>query len=214
MSDGNETISDSELSGKIPQNIAFGTSTWTYPGWKGSVYKLEYETDKAFRRDSLREYAQFPLFRTVGIDSTFYQPASLELLKSYSSQVPSEFKWVSKVWERLTIPEFPRHKRYGSLAGQRNQDFLSSEIFLKALAPLQEPAVINHLGPVVLQFPFIKQSSMGFDEFGDCLSRLLSSLSNSPFSCAVEIRNPDYLVTEYFKLLNTYNAAHCFNHWQ
>jgi len=58
--------------------IRFGTSTWTYEGWQGKVYKREYKKT-TFTRECLGEYCQFlyngePLFRTVGNDSTFYRP--------------------------------------------------------------------------------------------------------------------------------------------
>ena len=58
--------------------VRFGTSTWTYEGWQGQVYKKTYAAN-SFTRDCLAEYGQYlyngqPLFRTVGNDSTFYRP--------------------------------------------------------------------------------------------------------------------------------------------
>lgn len=53
--------------------IRFGTSTWTYEGWQGQVYKRDYKKT-TFARECLGEYCQYlyngePLFRTVGNDS-------------------------------------------------------------------------------------------------------------------------------------------------
>ena len=58
--------------------VRLGTSTWTYEGWQGQVYRRQY-AKTSFARDCLGEYCQYlyqgePLFRTVGNDSTFYRP--------------------------------------------------------------------------------------------------------------------------------------------
>ena len=60
--------------------IRFGTSTWAYEGWQGLVYRKAYPKGR-FKKDSLAEYTHFeykgaPLFRTVGLDATFYRPAT------------------------------------------------------------------------------------------------------------------------------------------
>ena len=55
----------------IPDHIHFGTSTWTYPGWYGQVYQERYPERGGAGR-MLAEYARFPLFTTVGIDSMRY----------------------------------------------------------------------------------------------------------------------------------------------
>ena len=36
----------------------------------------------------LEEYAAFPLFRTVGIDSSFYAPPTEEILAAYAEHLP------------------------------------------------------------------------------------------------------------------------------
>src|SRR5688572_24691996 len=38
--------------------LRFGTSTWTYEGWKGDVYKREYRKGR-FKQDCLAEYATY-----------------------------------------------------------------------------------------------------------------------------------------------------------
>ena len=54
----------------------------------------------------LEEYAAFPLFRTVGIDSTFYAPPTEETLRGWARHLPPGFPCVSKVWDRITIHTF------------------------------------------------------------------------------------------------------------
>src|SRR5947199_349877 len=61
-----------ELGRRVPAAIKFGTSTWTYDGWAGDVYHRSYRGAQPARR--LEEYARYPLFRTVGIDSAYYEP--------------------------------------------------------------------------------------------------------------------------------------------
>ena len=75
--------------------IRFGTSTWTYEGWQGQVYKKQYAKSK-FAQGCLGEYCQYqcnnePLFRTVGNDSTFYRPPTANQLRCYLNQHPKGF---------------------------------------------------------------------------------------------------------------------------
>ena len=88
--------------------VRFGTSTWTYEGWQGQVYKRQYARS-TFTRECLGEYCQYqyegePLFRTVGNDSTFYRPPTANQLRHYLTQIPEDFQMCFKVWEEITIP--------------------------------------------------------------------------------------------------------------
>ena len=64
--------------------MRFGASSWNYPGWRGLVYHRDYPGRGAPAR-MLEEYAAFPLFRTVGIDSSFYAPPTEEVLRAMPS---------------------------------------------------------------------------------------------------------------------------------
>src|SRR5262249_22959929 len=97
--------------------IRFGTSTWTYEGWQGQVYKRVYSKTR-FAQECLGEYCQYvyegePLFRTVCNDSTFYRPPTVSQLARFLNQIPEDFEMCFKVWEEITIPSFARHVRYG-----------------------------------------------------------------------------------------------------
>jgi len=112
--------------------IRFGTSTWTYEGWQGQVYKREY-AKSTFTRECLGEYCQYqyqgePLFRTVGNDSTFYRPPTANQLRRYLSQIPEDFQMCFKVWEEITIPTYAKQARYGPRAGQPNPCFLDVRV--------------------------------------------------------------------------------------
>src|SRR5207244_8289197 len=101
-----------------PPNIRLRSSTWTYDGWAGEVYHRAYRGAQPARR--LEEYARYPLFRTVGIDSAFYDPPTEEVLAAYARALPPGFPCVSKVWDRITARRFNQDARWGNLVGQRN----------------------------------------------------------------------------------------------
>ena len=116
--------------------VRFGTSTWTYEGWQGQVYKRTY-AKSSFARECLGEFCQYlykgqPLFRTVGNDATFYRPPTANQLKRYLSQIPEDFEMCCKVWEEITIPKYANHLRYGIRAGQENPNFLNAKAFVQA----------------------------------------------------------------------------------
>jgi uncharacterized protein YecE (DUF72 family) len=198
---------------KLPSNVYLGTSTWAFPGWKGIVYKRAYKNQKDFTANSLGEYATVPYFRTVCVDSFFYTPPKPETLSHYASMVPDSFRWVSKVWERITIATYPKHPRYGALAGQRNPDFLNVSLLEDGvLSAYRDPGVMARTGPLVFQFAPFSQRMMPYGEFLDRLATFLRALPTE-FQYGVEVRNPELLTKEYFLALNESRIAHCFNHW-
>ena len=203
----------SEKAARLPKNIFLGTSTWAFPGWKGLVYKRAYKSQKEFTANSLGEYATIPWFRTVCVDSFFYTPPKPETLAHYASLVPEDFRWVSKVWERITIATYPKHPRYGAFAGQPNPDFLNARLLEDTvLSAYRDPEVMRRTGPLVFQFAPFSERSMRYDDFLDRLAKFLRDLPKD-FQFAVEVRNPELLSNRYFAALNEAKVAHCFNHW-
>lgn len=194
--------------------ILFGTSTWTYEGWKGQVYQQRY-AKTAFTRECLGEYCQYlyngePIFRTVGNDSTFYRPPTTNQLRHYLKQIPEDFEMCFKVWEDLTIPRYPKHARYGLKAGKPNPRFLDATLFSElVLAPYREACFAPHLGPFIFEF---QRHGLTADEFCSRLDRFFDQLSNE-FRYAVEIRNPSLLGSNYREVLANHGVAHVYNHW-
>lgn len=205
---------DNEIAQRLPSNIRFGTSSWKYEGWRGAVYRKDYRSKRAFEQDSLQEYASFDWSRTVGVDSTYYRPASSAQLEKMASQVQSDFRWVSKVWDRISVHRYGRAKRYGERAGKENPDFLNPDIFIDSvLPPYRTPQVRQHTGPFVFQFsPFYGPGPATCEAFLDKLERFLGALPTD-FRYAVEIRTRELLTPRYFHILNDHGAVHCFNHW-
>lgn len=206
-------LNDDTIAARLPPNIMFGTSSWNYPGWRGSIYRKAYSSEKAFKETSLEEYSAHPLFRTVGIDSFFYGPPRETTILKYASQVPAGFKWVSKVWEEITIPKYSRHPRYGTKAGDVNPHFLNPNIFKdKILGVIEKTQTAEHFGPFVFQFQKMDVRANAKESFLQKLDVFLDALPSS-FQYAVEVRNKELLSAEYFQVLNKNSATHCFNHW-
>ena len=195
--------------------IRFGTSTWTYEGWQGQVYKKQY-AKSAFARECLGEYCQYQynnelLFRTVGNDSTFYRPPTTNQLLRYLNQIPENFEMCCKVWEEITIPRFASHVRYGVKAGQPNPRFLDVKLFNEmVLTPYREAKFEPHAGPFLFEF---QRHDLSTGEFYSRLDGFFGQLPKD-FSYAVEIRNAGLLVgPDYQKVLEAHGVAHVYNHW-
>lgn len=211
MTDPTDPTGLAALAQALPPDIHFGTSSWTYPGWKGLVYQRDYPKTGATAR-MLEEYARYPLFTTVGIDSTFYNPASPATLQSYAKALPPGFRCVSKVWDRVTVHTFPK-QRYKTGGGEENPDFLNPEVFRQnVLDPCLEHFA-DHLGPFVFEFQTIGRAA-GFtaQSFADRLDAFFTKLPREAMY-AVELRNQEFLTPPYFAVLREHNVAHVFNSW-
>src|SRR5438034_640436 len=152
----------------------------------GEVYHRTYRSAQPARR--LEEYVRYPLFRTVGIDSAFYEPPSEEVLTAYARALPPGFPCVSKVWDRITARRFTQDPRWGNLAGQRNPDFLNADLFKEAVLGPYARAFSDHAGAFVFEF----QAMRGHDlpeaaRWAEELDGFLRRLPRD-FRYAVELR--------------------------
>lgn len=194
--------------------IRFGTSTWTYEGWQGQVYKREYLKSK-FAQECLGEYCQYqynnePLFRTVGNDSTFYRPPTANQLRRYLNQIPEDFEMCFKVWEEITIPSYAKQPRYGARAGKQNPRFLDAKLFNElVLTPYREAQFEPHTGPFLFEF---QRHGMSAGEFCTRLDGFFGQLPKD-FRYAVETRNAGLLGPLYHEVLAQHGVAHVYNHW-
>ncbi|WP_425320663.1 DUF72 domain-containing protein [Pandoraea apista] len=83
------------LGHRLPGNIRLGTSSWSFPGWKGIVWDDDY-SDTKLSRQGLTAYASHPVLRCVGIDRSFYKPMSIVEYQKYAQQVPDDFRFLVK----------------------------------------------------------------------------------------------------------------------
>lgn len=199
------------LQSALPASVHFGTSSWNYPGWQGLIYHKKYPKTGASGK-MLAEYARWPLFSTVGIDSSFYNPLSEKTLTEYATALPPGFRCVSKVWDRITVHTHSK-MRDKAHAGQPNPDFLNPELFVEAVLDPCLRHFSDHLGPFVFEFQALTGKSKPAPQaFADRLDQFFSALPRTaPY--AVELRNEEYLTPAYFAVLREHSVAHCFNSW-
>jgi uncharacterized protein YecE (DUF72 family) len=195
----------------VPPLVRFGASSWNYPGWRGLVYHETYKGRGASTR-MLEEYARFPLFRTVGIDASFYAAPTPELLHGWAERLPPGFPGVSKVWQQLTVHTWTSAQNPAK-AGKENPDFLNADLFLESVAAPCIAHFADHLGPLIFEFQQIPRSTgVGPQQFADGLDRFFARLPRE-LRYAVEVRNEEFLTPAYFAVLREHDVGHVFNSW-
>ncbi len=199
------------LGDAVPALLRFGTSSWNYPGWRGLVYRQAYKGKGASTR-MLEEYARFPLFRTVGIDASFYAAPTPEVLRGWGERLPAGFPCVSKVWQQLTVHTWTRAQDPNK-AGMPNPDFLNPALFIESIG---EPCIAHfsdNLGPLVFEVQQIPRTSgLGPREFADRLDAFFGRLPRE-LAYAVEVRNEEFLTPAYFAVLREHDVAHVLSSW-
>src|SRR5262245_22069001 len=198
------------------RGVHFGTSSWKYEGWLGTIYTPErYVTRRKFSRkkfeaECLREYAA--TFPVVGGDFSFYRFPTPEDWATTFGGAPPSLSFGLKVPEYISVARWPGHARYGARAGKANEYFLDPRMFDVEFSKLLEP----YRGQVaVMIFEFGHFAKSEFATPADFFARLEAFLKalRGGWRFAIEIRNPEYLTSEYFSLLAQQDVAHCFNAW-
>ena len=198
-----------ELGRRLPPEVRLGTSSWSFPGWgRGLVYDRE-PTAPTLARTGLPAYAAHPLFRTVGLDRTFYAPMPSAAFAALAAQVPPAFRFLVKALETSTLAVFPRHARYGAQAGKPNPRFLDPRA---VSAECLQPAIDGlgaALGPVVFQLPPQPPAALGGPaRFAMRLRAFLRELPPGP-AYAVELRNRELLGPDVARALADSGAVPC-----
>lgn len=197
------------LAGRLPPSIRLGTTSWSYPGWAGTVYGTN-ASEKDLSRYGLTAYSKHPLLRTVEIDRTYYEPLSATALRSYADQVPDDFRFVVKAHEDCVTFKFPSHARYGKKGGASNPHYLDAAYAEDiVVAPFRE-GLGAKAGIVLFQFPphEVDEPAAFAEQLHDFLVQLPKNVLY-----AVEIRNAELLVPAYSAALEDAGAVHCHNAW-
>jgi uncharacterized protein YecE (DUF72 family) len=197
------------LAAALPVQVRLGTMSWSYPGWRGSVYAPETNV-KHLAKGGLRAYACHPLLTAVELDRTYYEPLPSEALRAYAEQVPDSFRFVVKAHEASVLQRFPLLPRYGKRRGEQNPLYLdpvyaAENVVLPALAGLGEK-----LGVLVFQFP--PEDAGGSGAFARRLGEFLQRLP-AGVVYAVELRNRALFGVEYAAALVAAGGVHCHNVW-
>jgi uncharacterized protein YecE (DUF72 family) len=198
------------------QGVYFGTSSWKYEGWLGSVYSADrYQTrgklSKAkFEEGCLAEYVE--TFPTVCGDLTFYQFPTEQYWAKLFNATPKHFVFAFKVPEDITVETWPKHARYGRRAGIANENFLNAQALAQFFTSRLKPYG-KQVGPLIFEFGTFNKKT--FPTPADFLTKLDTFLALLPegFRFAIEIRNEDYLTPDYLAALASHNVAHALNAW-
>lgn len=200
-----------EIANALPRNLHLGTSSWSYPGWKGIVWDRKY-SDSKLSRYGLPAYSQHPLFRCVGIDRGFYKPLSIAEFATYAAQVPDDFRFVVKapslVTDSLLRDEEGRGRRI-------NPNFHDPDI---AVRDFIEPALEGlggKLGALVFQisplpYAWLQDISVVIERLRVLLKSIPDLNNIAPASVvAVEVRDPQWLTREFVDVLREARATYC-----
>ena len=198
------------IAARLPAGVHFGTSSWSFPGWRGIVYSREAST-AALARDGLREYAAHPLLTTVGVDRSYYAPVPEEDLVRYAAQLPTGFLACFKAPSSVTSSvTFDPGARTRSIP---NPTFMSAERLVEELIEPCARSFAAHTGPFILEFPPSPRSApIAVSAFTGQLDALLALLPRR-FEYAVEIRDRALLTPLYAKVLARHGVAHVYNYW-
>ena len=195
-----------ELVTRVPPRVRFGTSSWTFPGWSGLVYPPG-TTLPALQERGLELYARCPLFRTVGIDRSYYRPLEHAELATYAAQLPRGFPCVMKAWSELTSRVHPRTRAL-------NPRFLDANAFIDSVVGPLDVAFADNAGPIVLELAPMRDDELPRPgELPEQLARFFSRLP-SGHRYAVELRNRELFTPAYLSVLRTFGVAHVLNFWE
>ena len=162
------------------RGVYFGTCSWKYEGWLGSIYSPDrYQTrgkfsKKKFEAECLAEYAE--TFPTVCGDFAFYQFPRAEYWQAPLRRHAGVAAFGLKVPEDITVARWPSHARYGEKAGEENKSFLDTALlrsqFTRPLEPYAERVAV-----LIFEFgTFAKATFPSVDDFLDRLDDFLGAL--------------------------------------
>jgi uncharacterized protein YecE (DUF72 family) len=205
-----------KLAALASKGAFIGTSSWKYPGWLGQVYtESRYMSrgrfsEKRFQAECLAEYAA--TFPVVCGDFSFYQFPSEQYWQRLFRSAPASLRYAFKVPEEITVKMFPIHPRYGARAGENNPAFLDALLLRNSFLDLLEP-YWQQIAVLIFEFgTFGKQTYRDVGDFVVQLDPFLGALPTA-FRYGVEIRNQEFLTSEYFQCLHRNRVAHVFNAW-
>lgn len=198
------------------RGLCFGTSSWKYPGWLGSIYTSErYQTrgrfsKRKFEDECLSEYAR--TFPAVCGDFSFYQFPSADDWKRLFGESPPTLQIALKAPEEISVGRWPAHPRHGSRGGSVNPAFLDADRFRRGFLDLLEP-YHDRVAAVIVEFGTFPRSVFPDAEaFAGRLDEFLAAIPTG-HRLAVEIRNPDFLQEAYYAVLARRGVAHVLSAW-
>lgn len=170
--------------------IRIGTSGFSFPDWKGTVYPLGIR-----ERDMLSFYEKELRFNALEVNFTYYTLPSQKSFMAMSKKTSKEFEFVVKSFKGMTHEI--RDKETGVMIN--NQEIFKK--FKYSLAPLIEE---GKLSGVLAQFPY------GFfpnRENLDYLERFKEEMEDIPL--IFEFRNRTWMKDQTFQFLEKNGVGFC-----
>jgi uncharacterized protein YecE (DUF72 family) len=200
-----------ELAAALPSNLRLGGSSWSYPGWAGMVWDKEYP-ETTLSRYGLTAYTQYPLFRTVSLDRSFYRPLSVAQYATYAAQVPDDFRFVVKAPSIVTDALIRDESGRGMKV---NGSFLDPYVALHSCVDPVLQGLGHKLGALVFQIsplpvPMLDRIREQIARLHTLLSMISDVRAAAPGSVvAVEVRDPQWLIPEFTAALRDAGATYC-----
>jgi uncharacterized protein YecE (DUF72 family) len=193
------------LGERLPQGIYLGTSSWSFPTWQGLVYR--HAADAALlARCGLAAYGSHPVFRSVGVDRTYYGPIAEAAYADYADQVPAGFRFLVKAPRDSTTPCLPVR---GPAPATDNPRFLDPDFAVEQFVVPCTQGLGEKAGPLVFQFPPLGTAlTRAPARFAARLRDFLTALPEGPIY-AIELRDPELLCGELVTALTASGARLC-----
>lgn len=192
------------LAERLPTRLRMGTSTWSFSGWRGLVYADDYD-ESTLARQGLPAYAAHPLFRSVGVDRSYYRPLDTDTLARMRKAVSADFRFLLKAHAALMLPKSARRPVY--LEGVPDV-FLDADHAIRHVIDPARRVLGETLGVVLFQFSPLGSRVLAYRR--ELLQRLYEFLRALPVGVnyAVEWRDPEMLGADYQQMLRASGAVH------
>lgn len=200
-----------ELAQRLPSQLRFGVSTWSYPGWDGLVWDGDYDP-RVLSRQGLIAYHQHPLLRTVCVDRSFWQPLSVSQYAAYAGQVDDDFRFVVKCPASVT-DALTRHE--DGKARDANPAFLDPRLAVDLFVKPAVDGLRAKLGVLVFQLSplslgWLSRPTALLERLGQMLAAVRHALQAHPdVIVAVEVRDPELLGQGLVDTLKAHGATFC-----
>jgi uncharacterized protein YecE (DUF72 family) len=178
------------LSGEEVSMIKIGTSGFSFPDWKGTVYPKEIKD-----RDMLSYYERELGLKTLEVNFTYYTLPSPNSFIGMSKKTSHDFEFVVKCFKGMTHEI--RDKATKRIIDNR-------DVFDKFLYSLQPLVLEGKLGCVLAQFPY---SFFPNSESFAYLRSFKERLGEIPL--VVEFRNIYWLKDSTFSFLKDIGTGYC-----
>jgi len=200
-----------ELAQRLPAQLRFGGSTWSYPGWHGLVWDGSYDPG-TLSKFGLEAYHRHPLLRTVCVDRTFWRPLTVSQYAAYARQVDEAFRFVVKCPATVTDAQLRGEE---GKARELNPHFLDPRLAIEHFVQPTLAGLGTKLGVLVFQLSplpwgMIHRPASLWNRLDQMLAAVRDALAAHPsVIVAVEVRDPELLGQALVDTLRAHGATFC-----